>query len=40
MDPSAAAPLIDDGLLARSDGRLILTERGMLLANDVVLALT
>jgi len=40
VDPDRAAPFLDEGLLDERDGRLILTERGLFLANDVVLALT
>ena len=35
-----AEPFLDEGLLQERDGRLVLTERGLFLANDVVLALT
>jgi putative oxygen-independent coproporphyrinogen III oxidase len=34
-----ASDLIEAGLLGRRDGRLVLTERGMFLANEVALAL-
>jgi coproporphyrinogen III oxidase-like Fe-S oxidoreductase len=34
-----AAELLERGLLARADGHLIATERGMLLLNELVLAL-
>jgi len=37
MDPLPAARLLDEGLIARTDGRLVLTERGMFLANDIAL---
>ncbi|HWO70273.1 MAG TPA: radical SAM family heme chaperone HemW [Actinomycetota bacterium] len=36
----AAAELLERGLLARADGRVVATERGMLLLNELVLALT
>jgi len=39
VDITRAAPYLEDGLLARNDGHLVLTERGMLLANEVALAL-
>jgi oxygen-independent coproporphyrinogen-3 oxidase len=39
IDPSRAEPYIAEGLLERLDGRYVLTERGMFLANDVALAL-
>ena len=39
IDLRLAEPYLVEGLLARSDGHLVLTERGMLLANDVALAL-
>ena len=35
----AAAELLERGLLARADGHLVATERGMLLLNELVLAL-
>ncbi len=34
-----AAELLEQGLLSRSDGRVVPTERGMLLLNELVLAL-
>jgi oxygen-independent coproporphyrinogen-3 oxidase len=34
-----AAPYVEEGLLTRSNGHLALTERGMILANEIVLAL-
>jgi oxygen-independent coproporphyrinogen-3 oxidase len=40
VDPTSAAPFLEGGLLDERDGRLVLTERGLFLANDVVLALT
>ena len=40
VDPERAEPFLDEGLLRERDGRLVLTERGLFLANDVVLALT
>ena len=39
IDQSLAAPYLEDGLLERCNGRVTLTERGMFLANEVVLAL-
>jgi oxygen-independent coproporphyrinogen-3 oxidase len=39
VDPGRAEPFVQEGLLERRDGRLVLTERGLFLANDVVLAL-
>jgi putative oxygen-independent coproporphyrinogen III oxidase len=39
VDPRRAAPFLDDGLLAEREGRLVLTERGLFLANEVVLGL-
>jgi putative oxygen-independent coproporphyrinogen III oxidase len=39
VDRDRAAPFLDEGLLAERDGRLVLTERGLFLANDVVLSL-
>jgi len=38
--PDAAAELLERGLLARADGRVVATERGMLLLNELVLALS
>ncbi|HEX2029887.1 MAG TPA: radical SAM family heme chaperone HemW [Actinomycetota bacterium] len=40
VEPAAAADVVARGLARRSGDRLALTERGMLLANDVVLALS
>jgi oxygen-independent coproporphyrinogen-3 oxidase len=40
VDPDRAEPFLEEGLLDRRDGRLVLTERGLFLANDMVLALT
>jgi oxygen-independent coproporphyrinogen-3 oxidase len=40
VDAGRAAPFLEEGLLDERDGRLVLTERGLFLANDVVLALT
>jgi putative oxygen-independent coproporphyrinogen III oxidase len=40
IDVRLAIPYLDAGLLARRNGHVVLTERGMLLANEVVLALT
>ncbi|MDP9341045.1 MAG: radical SAM family heme chaperone HemW [Actinomycetota bacterium] len=37
--PAAAAPFLEEGLLTRRNGHLVLTDRGMFLANDVALAL-
>ena len=39
IDAARAAPYLEEGLLQRRDGHLALTERGMLLANEVALAL-
>ena len=39
IDLEQAQPFLNEGLLARSNGHLVLTERGMLLANEVGLAL-
>jgi oxygen-independent coproporphyrinogen-3 oxidase len=39
IDPTRAAPYLEQGLLIRNDGHLVLTEHGMLLANEVALAL-
>jgi coproporphyrinogen III oxidase-like Fe-S oxidoreductase len=39
IDPDRVAPFLAEGLLYERDGRLVLTERGLFLANDVVLAL-
>jgi hypothetical protein len=35
----SAATFLDEGRLARRDGHLVPTERGMLLLNELVLAL-
>jgi putative oxygen-independent coproporphyrinogen III oxidase len=40
VDATRAMPFLEGGLLDERDGRLVLTERGLFLANDVVLALT
>jgi len=40
VDPDLAEPFVHEGLLEERDGRLVLSERGLFLANDVVLALT
>jgi len=40
VDAHRAAPFLEEGLLDERDGRLVLTERGLFLANDVVLAMT
>ncbi|HYV02451.1 MAG TPA: radical SAM family heme chaperone HemW, partial [Actinomycetota bacterium] len=39
VEPARLEPFVVEGLAHRRDGRLVLTDRGMLLANDVVLAL-
>jgi oxygen-independent coproporphyrinogen-3 oxidase len=39
VDAARAAPYLQAGLLARRNAHLVLTERGMFLANEVVLAL-
>ena len=39
VDADVATGLLDDGLLVRSKGHLVPTERGMLLLNELVLAL-
>jgi len=39
VEPARAEPFLTDGLLTEQDGRLVLTERGLFLANEVVLAL-
>ncbi len=39
LDPATAAAFLENGLLARSNGQLVPTERGMLLLNELVLAL-
>ncbi|MFL5798374.1 MAG: radical SAM family heme chaperone HemW [Actinomycetota bacterium] len=39
VDRALAAPFVEGGLLVERDGRMVLTERGLFLANDVVLAL-
>ncbi len=39
VDPAKAAPFLESGLLRREDGVLVPTERGMLLLNELVLAL-
>jgi len=39
IDLEKAAAFVAEGLAQREDGRLALTERGMFLANDLVLAL-
>lgn len=38
-EPSAAGPLLEAGLVREADGALVPTERGMLLLNELVLAL-
>jgi putative oxygen-independent coproporphyrinogen III oxidase len=40
VDRALAAPFVEGGLLVERDGRMVLTERGLFLANDVVLALS
>ncbi|MEX0990673.1 MAG: radical SAM family heme chaperone HemW [Actinomycetota bacterium] len=40
VEAGRAAHYLDEGLLARSKDRYVLTERGMFLANEMVLALT
>jgi hypothetical protein len=40
VDPSRADPYLREGLLVRRNDSYVLTERGMFLANEVVLALT
>ena len=39
LDPNRLAFLVSDGLAQRRHGRVALTDRGMLLANEVILAL-
>jgi oxygen-independent coproporphyrinogen-3 oxidase len=39
VDSASAEPYLHDGLLERRNGHVVLTERGMLLANEVALAL-
>ncbi len=39
VDAEIASPFLDEGLLARWQDRYVLTDRGMFLANEVVLAL-
>jgi putative oxygen-independent coproporphyrinogen III oxidase len=39
VEPSKAAPFVETGLLRDDDGALVPTERGMLLLNELVLAL-
>jgi oxygen-independent coproporphyrinogen-3 oxidase len=39
VEPSKAAPFLDGGLLRYDDGALVPTERGMLVLNELVLAL-
>ncbi len=39
VEPGAAEPFVDSGLLRETDGALVPTERGMLLLNELVLAL-
>jgi oxygen-independent coproporphyrinogen-3 oxidase len=40
VEPAVAAPLLESGLLARSNGSFVATERGMLLLNELVLGLS
>jgi putative oxygen-independent coproporphyrinogen III oxidase len=40
VEERLAQPLVDDGLAQRRAGRLALTERGLFVANDIVLALS
>ena len=40
VDEEVAAPFVESGLLVDEFGQLIPTERGMLLLNELVLALT
>jgi putative oxygen-independent coproporphyrinogen III oxidase len=39
VEDAAAAPFLEQGLLVPWDGRYVLSERGMFLANDIALAL-
>ena len=39
VEPERAAPFLESGLLQDHDGALVPTERGMLLLNELVLAL-
>jgi putative oxygen-independent coproporphyrinogen III oxidase len=39
VEPAAAAPFLEGGLLARSNGSFVATERGMLMLNELVLGL-
>jgi oxygen-independent coproporphyrinogen-3 oxidase len=39
IDLALAAPYLEAGLLTRSNGHLVLTERGMLLANEIAVGL-
>ena len=39
VDPSVSTPFIESGLLRHDDGALVPTERGMLVLNELVLAL-
>jgi oxygen-independent coproporphyrinogen-3 oxidase len=40
VEPAKAAPFLEGGLLRDDDGSLVPTERGMLVLNELVLALT
>jgi putative oxygen-independent coproporphyrinogen III oxidase len=40
VEPEKAAPFVESGLLLDQDGALIPTERGMLVLNELILALT
>jgi hypothetical protein len=39
VEDERSAPFVESGLLLESDGALVPTERGMLLLNELVLAL-
>ncbi len=40
VEPDKVAPFLESGLLRDDHGALVPTERGMLVLNEVVLALT
>jgi oxygen-independent coproporphyrinogen-3 oxidase len=40
VQAAAAEPFLEEGLLARRNGNYVLTERGMFLANELVVALS
>lgn len=40
VDRNAAAPFLEEGLLVRSNGSFVATERGMLVLNEIVLGLS